>query len=92
MTTQIKEPTVLDVVIPIVSLIVMMGTAVWLFEDNSSYGPNQIALLIGMGLAAIIGLKNGYSWKAIEEGIVKGISMSLGACLILLAVGSLIGT
>ena len=92
MSNNIKEPSILDVFIPIVALVAMMGTAVWLFEDNSSYGPNQIALLIGMGLAAIIGLKNGYSWKAIEEGIVKGISMSLGACLILLAVGSLIGT
>lgn len=92
MPNNIKEPSILDVFIPIVALVAMMGTAVWLFEDNSSYGPNQIALLIGMGLAAIIGLKNGYSWKAIEEGIVKGISMSLGACLILLAVGSLIGT
>lgn len=88
----IKEPTLLDALIPILALVVMMGSAVILFADNSSYGPNQIALLIGMGLAAIIGMKNGHTWASIEAGIVKGISMSLGACLILLAVGSLIGT
>ncbi len=92
MKTEIKTPSLLDALIPIVALVVMMSGAVYLFEDNSSYGPNQIALLLAMGLAAIIGMKNGHSWKSIEEGIVKGISMSLGACLILLAVGSLIGT
>lgn len=88
----IKEPTLLDALIPIISLVVMMASAVLLFEDDSSYGPNQIALIIGMFLAAIIGIKNGHTWHSIEEGIVKGISMSLGAVLILLAVGSLIGT
>ncbi|MFC4699474.1 Na+/H+ antiporter NhaC [Glaciecola siphonariae] len=88
----IKDPSLLDALIPIVTLIILMGSAVYLFGDASSYGPNQIALLVGMFLAAIVGLKNGHTWKSIEEGIVKGISMSLGACLILLAVGSLIGT
>ena len=90
--SQPKAPSLSDALIPIVSLIIMMGSAVYLFGDASSYGPNQIALLIGMFLAAIVGIKNGHSWHSIEEGIVKGISMSLGACLILLAVGSLIGT
>ena len=37
-------------------------------------------------------MKNGYVWKEIEKGIVKGISMGMGAIMILLAVGSLIGT
>jgi len=90
--SHIKEPSLLDALIPIITLIVMMFSAVMLFGADSSYGPNQIALLIGMFLAAIIGIKNGHSWVDIEKGMVKGISMSLGACLILLAVGALIGT
>lgn len=94
MTSQqeIKQPSLLDAFIPIVALVLMMGTAVFLFADNSSFGPNQIALLIGTGLAAIIGMKNGHRWADIEAGIIQGISVSLGACLILLVVGSLIGT
>lgn len=88
----LKEPSLVDSLIPIVFLVILMGSAVYLFGADSSYGPNQIALLIGMFIAATIGLKNGHSWKSIEKGIVTGISMSLGACLILLAVGSLIGT
>ena len=92
MTREIKQPTLLDAFIPVISLILMLGTAVYLFADNSSYGPNQVSLLIGTGLAAIIGMKNGHKWHDIEKGIIQGISVSLGACLILLVVGALIGT
>lgn len=92
MKNTIKDPSLVDALIPIIALVIMMSGAVFLFADDSSYGPNQIALLLGTGLAAIIGMKNGHRWKEIEAGIVKGISMALGACLILLAVGSLIGT
>jgi len=92
MENQYKEASLADALIPILILIALLGASVYLFGDNSSYGPNQIALLFAMGIAAVIGIKNGYSWQDIEQGIVKGISRSLGAILILLAVGSLIGT
>ena len=73
-------------------LIVMLSMSVYLYGDNSSYGANQIALILGASIAALIGIKNGYTWKEMEKGIVKGISMGMGAILILLAVGALIGT
>jgi NhaC family Na+:H+ antiporter len=87
-----KDASILDALIPIVLLIIMLFCSVLLYGSDSSYGPNQIALLIGMFIAAGIGLKNGYTWDEIESGIVKGISLSLGAILILLAVGALIGS
>ena len=82
----------IDTLIPILSLVIMLALSVYLYGDESSSGANQIALLLGACIAAIIGIRNGYSWKVIEKGIVKGISMGLGAIMILLAVGSLIGT
>lgn len=90
--TEAKQPSLLDALIPIVSLITMLGFSVYFFGDSSSSGPNQIVLLICAGIAAIIGLKNGNSWKMIEKGIVKGISTALVAIIILLLVGALIGT
>jgi len=42
-TKELKEPSLFDAMIPIVALVLMMGSAVYLFADNSSYGPNQIA-------------------------------------------------
>ncbi|MFT5805063.1 MAG: NhaC family Na+:H+ antiporter, partial [Candidatus Paceibacteria bacterium] len=87
-----KTPTLLDALIPVIFLVSLLAFSVYLYGDNSSYGANQIALILSAGLAALIGVKNGQGWKTIEAGIVKGISTALGAILILLAVGSLIGT
>ncbi len=87
-----KAPSMLDATIPLVSLVIMLTASVGYFSDNSSFGPNQIALLLAMGIAIVIGLKNGYQWDGIEKAMVKGISLSLGALLILLTVGALIGT
>ena len=42
-------------------------------------------------LATIVGIKNGHSWKVIEQNIVAGISTALPAIMILFSVGSLIG-
>ena len=92
MTEETKSASLLDAIIPVVSLIIMLAMSVYFYGEDSSYGANQIALLIAAGIAAIIGVKNGYRWKTIEQGIVKGISAALGAMLILLAVGSLIGS
>ena len=91
-TTPPKVPTMIDALIPIITLIILLTLAVYYFADNSSYGPNQIGLLIAMGVAVVIGIKNGHKWHDIEQAIIKGISLSLGAMLILLAVGALIGT
>lgn len=89
---QPKQPTYIDALIPISVLVSLLGAAVYLFGDNSSSGPNQIALLFATFTAALIGLKNGYTWKTLEEAMIKGITISLGAILILLMVGALIGT
>ncbi|KPD23914.1 MULTISPECIES: Na+/H+ antiporter NhaC [Idiomarina] len=87
-----KQPSLLQALIPLIALIVMLASSVYLFGEDSSYGPNQIALLVAAGIAVIIGFRNGFSWSQIEEGITEGISVALGAMLIILAVGSLIGT
>ncbi|GAA6183333.1 MULTISPECIES: Na+/H+ antiporter NhaC [Alteromonadaceae] len=88
----IKEATILDALIPIVILICLLFSSVYWYGSDSSFGPNQIALIFAMFIASMIGIKNGYTWKEIEKGIVSGISLSLGAILILLAVGALIGS
>ena len=87
-----KNPTMLDAIAPIVVLIIMLSFSVYLYGDDSSYGANQIALILSACIAAIIAIKNGYTWKEVETGIVKGIGLGMRAILILLAVGALIGT
>lgn len=87
-----QKPTLFDALLPIGILLCLLFLAVYFFGDDSSSGPNQIALMLCAGVASIVALKNGYKRHEIEEGITKGISLTLGAILILLAVGSLIGT
>ena len=86
-----EAPSLLQSLLPVVVLIVLLSTAVYLFGDGSSGGPNQIALILAAGVASIIGARLGYSWKELEQGIVHGISLSMAAILILLVVGALIG-
>jgi NhaC family Na+:H+ antiporter len=87
-----REPSRLESLVPILALVVLLGASVFLYGADSSYGPNQIALMAAAMVAAVLGARNGYRWKEIEQGIVHGISLSTGAVLILLMVGALIGT
>lgn len=87
-----KTPSMIDALIPLIGLIFMLSGAVFYFGNNSTGGPNQIALLLATGIAIVIGLKNNHKWTEIEKAMVNGISLSMGAIFILLVVGSLIGT
>ncbi|MBW3138988.1 Na+/H+ antiporter NhaC [Ferrimonas balearica] len=87
-----KSPSLFDALAPVAVLIAGLAASVTLYGDNASYGPNQIVLFLAAGVAMIIGWKNGYDWERLELGLQQGISISIGAILILLAVGSLIGT
>ena len=87
-----REASLVDSLLPILSLVIMLGFSVFLFESDSSYGPNQIALIIGAAIASIVAIKNGHRWQNILESIVASISTAMGALLIFLCVGALIGT
>lgn len=88
----VREPSLLDALIPVIFLIISLYFSVNLYGSNSSYGANQITLILSGGIAILIGLKNGHSWKTVEEAISHGISKSINALFILLMVGSLVGT
>ena len=87
-----RDPTLPQALVPVSVLIAMLGASVFLFGDESSSGPNQIALILSTGVAVVVGMMNGVRWQEIETGISRGLSVSMGAILILLVVGSVIGT
>jgi len=92
MTTTVRKPSLALSLLPVGVLIVLLAGSVALFGDSNSGGPNQIALMMAATMAATVGIRLGYSWKDLEDGIVHGISLSLSAVLILLIVGALIGS
>mgnify|MGYP001554602030 FL=1 len=63
--------------LPLLFLITLLAGSVILFHDNASYGPNQIALMLSAGVAAVIGLLGGGQWSEIEQAIVHGISLAV---------------
>lgn len=87
-----REPSATQALVPVVLLVALLGGSVYLFGDGSSSGPNQIALILSAAAACAIGLWNGHPWRALERGISHGIAISMNAILILLVVGSVIGT
>jgi len=87
-----KTPSLIDALIPMLFLIGSLTLAVYLFGDDASWGPNQIALTFSSLIAAFIGLKNKYTWEEMGNGVSKSINQALPAIFILLAVGALIGT
>ena len=91
-TTGARQPSLLQALTPLLFLIVALALSVHLYGDNSSYGANQIVLLLAAGVAGLIGIRNGLRWQDIEDAIVHGVSVATGAMFILFAVGALIGT
>lgn len=89
---ELRAPSLLQAWIPLLVLMSLLALSVYLFKDNSSYGPNQIALLLATGIAGIVGMRNGLRWGDIQDAMAKGVSMASTPMFILLAVGSLIGT
>ena len=91
MSKTIKKPSLLDALIPVIVLIGMLAGTVYVFGLDS-FGPNQVAMIMAAAVAAMIGIKNGHRWADIERGMIDTISLSMQSILILLMVGSLIGS
>jgi len=91
-TSTQHEATVLQALAPVLVLIGLLSFSVYLFGEDASYGPNQIALCIGAAVAAFFGWRNGQDWESIEQSIISGVTVSLKPILILFSVGLLIGS
>ena len=65
----VRPATLAQAAVPVGLLVGLLAGSVALFGDASSSGPNQIALMLAAGAGAIVGLRNGHTWPAIERGI-----------------------
>src|SRR5262245_59472337 len=87
-----EPPTLIEAIIPIASLIVLIGMGYYLFGADGASGPNQIALVFATMIAVFIGWRRGHTLDALREAAVASVASGLGAIFILFAVGALIGT
>ena len=87
-----QVPSLKLAMIPIVALVLMLSMNVYIYKDNASYGPNQIALLLAALISGLIGvfyLKRPY--EELEKKTFDSLNVALPAIAILLVVGALIG-
>lgn len=82
-----RLPNLFEILFVLIGFIVVMFLFIVQFEI-----PIQLALLTTWFLIIIIGLKIGYNYREMQQGLLKGINDGLEAVLILISVGALIGT
>lgn len=87
-----RDPSILDAVLPLITLIALIGSSVMLFGLDAIDGPVQVALLLSAMVAALIAIKNGHPWSAVSGAGGQAVASVASAIFILLAVGALIGT
>ncbi|MBN2638799.1 MAG: Na+/H+ antiporter NhaC [Bacteroidales bacterium] len=93
MTKHKRQPTLFESVIPIIFLIILLSSNVFIWKGGHTLdGSNQIALMTAAALSGIIGLRMGYRWDHMRDQIVKTIGTAMPAILILLLIGALAGT
>ena len=83
-----KEATFFHALIPIVVLIASLSVSILKFGADPHI-PLIFSTIIAAGLAVTM---LGYSWSELEEGIIDTIKMAMQAVLILMVIGSIIGT
>ncbi len=83
-----RRPIPLGVaIIPIIFLVLALSLVIIIFKQTP-----HMPLICAAGLASIIAILYGYSWKTIEKGMVHGITLAMEAILILMVIGTMIGT
>jgi NhaC family Na+:H+ antiporter len=81
-----RDPYFWEAIISIVGLIFFISLAILRYETDP-----HVAILLGVIVAAVVGLRAGFTYKEIETGMLSGITNSLQAIVILAIIGILIG-
>ena len=83
-----RNATFVEALIPIGFLIVVLAVSLIKFGADP-----QIPLILGAAVAGLVGVfRLGFTWQELEEGVLDTIKMAMQAILILMVVGTLIGT
>jgi len=87
MSTQKTDMPLLLALIPVIFLIASLSYVIIVLKQTP-----HMPLIMSAAVAAIIAGTQGKSWKTIREGMVHGITLAMNSILILIIVGTMIGT
>lgn len=73
--------------IPVLFVVSALFLTIYVFQQDA-----HIPLILGSAVASLIAVYYKYSWKDIKDGMLHGINLAMGAVLILMVIGTMIGT
>ena len=84
---QKKIPSLSISTIPLIMMALFLGVGYGLFRIRA-----EVLLILTAFVTGLLGIRLGYSWKEMEDGIVDSIRQAMPAMLIVICVGLLIGS
>ena len=84
---QKKRPTLVQSLIPLIAVAFFLGVG----YGYQGLAP-EIMLIASGGVAGIIAVRLGYTYKELEKGVIASMSKGMPAILIVIVVGALIGS
>lgn len=84
--------SLVEAIIPVASLVLLVGLSYYLFEDEGANGPNQVGMVVATMIAVFLAWWRGYTLHELSDAAIASVSSGMGAIFILFAVGALIGT
>lgn len=83
-----KKPIKLGIaIIPVIFLVVALAVTIVGYKQSP-----HVPLILSAAVAAFIAVLHHHPWQEIQDGMVNGIALAMGAILILMIVGTMIGT
>ncbi|MDX1354069.1 MAG: Na+/H+ antiporter NhaC, partial [Halomonas venusta] len=82
-----QKPSLGLALVPVVLTLVAIGVQIFYFGDFTPHIP----LAIGLAITSLVGVKLGFRWKRIEDGVFHVINVSLPSVSVLILVGMIIG-
>lgn len=84
-----KKPQIglLISLVPVLFVISALFLSIYIFQQDA-----HIPLILGSAVASLIAVYYKYEWKDIKDGMLHGINLAMGAILILMVIGTMIGT
>lgn len=73
--------------VPVLFLVIALSLTIAVLKQSA-----HIPLICAATVAAIVAVTHGYQWREVQQGMVLGITLAMDAVLILMVVGTLIGT
>ena len=83
-----RKPTLWESMLPILIAAAIICVGIVRYRDQA---PVPILLMLSCIAPAALAIRLGFTWREVEAGIIKGMTLSLQAAVILLVVGTTIG-